>query len=154
MSSKKPRSLWTEWSVSLSGKDGLLFVKLPPKSHTALQTGLINTCFQLGDFLIKLLSGGKKKYINKKKKPRTSSRRRCSQIRKPLNRGSRTHSVARGIVCLHLSGPSMIISTGAANWKRASEMRLLAAIIIYYSQLEESWESFVFISVNSNYVCD
>lgn len=67
MSSKKPRSLWTEWSVSLSGKDGLLFVKLPPKSHTAPQTGLINTCFQLGDFLIKLLLGGGE-YINKKKK--------------------------------------------------------------------------------------
>lgn len=47
--------------MSLSGKDGLHLVKLPPKSRCAAPTGLISTCFQLGDFLIKLLLEGQKK---------------------------------------------------------------------------------------------
>lgn len=80
--------------MSLSGKDGLLFVKLPPKSHSAAPTGLINTCFQLGDFLIKLLLEGEKKkeiniYIKKKKKSLESGRDEdVPSIRKPLNGGA------------------------------------------------------------------
>lgn len=122
-------SFVTGWSVSPS--DVLLFVKLPTPASN-LETFSSNSCWK------------------HKKTSRPSSRRRCSWIRKLL----KERSMARGIVCLHLSSPSTIISTGAANWKRAWEMRLLAAKTIYYSQLVESWESFVFISVNSNYVCD
>lgn len=70
---QKKKKKGTEWSVSVSGKDDVLFVKLPPKSRRAR---LINTCFQLGDFLIKEKAHG-------------SSRRRCYRIRKLLNQRSR-----------------------------------------------------------------
>jgi len=49
---KRP-PLCTEWPVSLSGKDDVLFVKVPPKScHFGAR--LINTCSQLSDFLIEV----------------------------------------------------------------------------------------------------
>lgn len=90
----------------------------------------------------------------KRKRVHASSRRRCSWIRKLLNRRGRRAALRGASFVFIWAGPPWSSPRGQLIEKGASEMRLLAAIIIYYSQLLESWEPFVFISVNSNYVCD
>ena len=69
---------------------------------------LINTCFQLSDFLIKLwLETEEEEEGKKKKKPHASSRRRCSWIRKLLNQRSRRAA---------LRGPSFIFIWAGPPW--------------------------------------
>lgn len=78
----KRLSLWTEWSVSLSSKDDLLFVKLPPKWRAISEQGWLTPAFNYVTF-----SSGSE--WRQKEKPHASSRRRCSWIRKLLNQRSR-----------------------------------------------------------------